>query len=197
MTVAATKTKAEQALSQSFEAIAGKLPGGRAIAEARKADPSDAETYTAEGQLLEREGKRDEAVAAYRTAIEHGSQNAYAYYRFGVLSWGRDPDRDTLASIENALARAIDLNNRFASAYAALAEARAALHAEPDAAVSLVKRAIALEPSEPQHHLSAARIFWRLTRFDDARKEAQTAAALAQAPDDRDEAQRILTSIPK
>ena len=37
MTVAATKTKAEQALTQNFEAVAGKLPGGRAIAEARKA----------------------------------------------------------------------------------------------------------------------------------------------------------------
>lgn len=37
MTVAATKTKAEQALSQSFEAVAGKLPGGRDVAAARKA----------------------------------------------------------------------------------------------------------------------------------------------------------------
>jgi len=37
MTVAATKTKAEQALTVNFEAVAGKLPGGRAIAEARKA----------------------------------------------------------------------------------------------------------------------------------------------------------------
>ena len=37
MTVAATKTKAEQALTQSFEAVAPKLPGGRAVAEARKA----------------------------------------------------------------------------------------------------------------------------------------------------------------
>jgi Fe-S cluster assembly protein SufD len=37
MTVAATKTKAEQALSQNFEAVAPRLPGGRAVAEARKA----------------------------------------------------------------------------------------------------------------------------------------------------------------
>ena len=37
MTVAATKTKAEQALTQSFEAIAAHLPGGRAVAEVRKA----------------------------------------------------------------------------------------------------------------------------------------------------------------
>jgi Fe-S cluster assembly protein SufD len=36
MTVAAPKTKAEQALSQGFEAVASRLPGGGAVAEARK-----------------------------------------------------------------------------------------------------------------------------------------------------------------
>jgi Fe-S cluster assembly protein SufD len=37
MTVAATRTKAEQALSRNFEAVLPKLPGGRAVVEARKA----------------------------------------------------------------------------------------------------------------------------------------------------------------
>jgi len=37
MTVALTKTKVEQALSHSFEAVAAKLPGGRVMTEARKA----------------------------------------------------------------------------------------------------------------------------------------------------------------
>jgi len=37
MTVALTRTKVEQALSHSFEAVAAKLPGGRAVARARKA----------------------------------------------------------------------------------------------------------------------------------------------------------------
>src|SRR5688572_7276221 len=37
MTVAAPKTKAEQALTRNFEAVAAKLPGGRAVADARKA----------------------------------------------------------------------------------------------------------------------------------------------------------------
>ncbi|HSR81544.1 MAG TPA: Fe-S cluster assembly protein SufD, partial [Hyphomicrobiaceae bacterium] len=37
MTLASTRTKAEQALSRSFEAVAAKLPGRNAIAEARKA----------------------------------------------------------------------------------------------------------------------------------------------------------------
>src|SRR3982074_2219930 len=37
MTLAATKTKAELGLSESFAAVAAKLPGGRAVADARKA----------------------------------------------------------------------------------------------------------------------------------------------------------------
>jgi Fe-S cluster assembly protein SufD len=37
MTVAVTRTKAEQAFPEMFEAVAGKLPGGRAVADARKA----------------------------------------------------------------------------------------------------------------------------------------------------------------
>src|ERR1700716_1579421 len=37
MTVAVTRTKVEQALSQSFEAVAAKLAGGRVVTEARKA----------------------------------------------------------------------------------------------------------------------------------------------------------------
>ena len=37
MTVAVPRTKAEQAYSERFEAVAAKLPGGRAVAEARKA----------------------------------------------------------------------------------------------------------------------------------------------------------------
>jgi len=37
MTLAVTRTKAEQALSHNFEAVAARLPGGSAVAEARKA----------------------------------------------------------------------------------------------------------------------------------------------------------------
>ena len=37
MTVALTRTKAEQAFPEMFETVAAKLPGGAAVAEARKA----------------------------------------------------------------------------------------------------------------------------------------------------------------
>src|SRR5262245_53283039 len=36
MTVAVTRTKAEQALTESFEAVAGALPGNAAVREARR-----------------------------------------------------------------------------------------------------------------------------------------------------------------
>src|SRR5882724_10292186 len=37
MTVAVTRTKAEQGFAQNFEGVAGRLPGGRAVADVRKA----------------------------------------------------------------------------------------------------------------------------------------------------------------
>ena len=37
MTVALTRTRAEQAFAELFEAVAGRLPGGAAVAESRKA----------------------------------------------------------------------------------------------------------------------------------------------------------------
>jgi Fe-S cluster assembly protein SufD len=37
MTIAVTRTKAEQAYSETFEAVAAKLPGGRAVSDARRA----------------------------------------------------------------------------------------------------------------------------------------------------------------
>ncbi len=189
--------EAAAARAAFYVAMGRPIEARKSIDEAHKADPAEPESYTAEGQLLEHEGKRAEAVAAYKSAIDHRSQNAYPYYRSGVLSWRQNPDRETLAALDKQFARAVELNNRYASAYAALAEARSALDANSDTAESLVMRAIGLEPFEPEHHMSAARVLWRLNRRDDARKQAQTAVSLARTPQERDEAQRLLTSIPK
>ena len=165
------------------------------IGEARKADPSLAASYAVEGLQLETEGKRVEAKAAYARAVELGSSSAYAHYRFAILSWGTEPDHETLVRIEKSLTRAVELDTRFAAAYAALGEARAALNQSTDAAVSLVRRAVSLDPSNAYHHLSAARVFWRGKNYDEARKEAQAALALAEDDEERSEAQKILNSI--
>jgi tetratricopeptide (TPR) repeat protein len=166
------------------------------IANARKADPSEAESYVAEGLLLDRDGKREEAKAAFAKAIERNSSSAYAHFRFAALTWrSADPDRDTLLLVERNLARATALNIRYADAYAYLGEVRAALKERTETAVGVVRRAIALEPWEPRHHLSAARVLYRLENDDEARKEIQAALALADDEADRREAERLLTLI--
>lgn len=45
---------------------------------------------------------------------------------------------------------------------------------------------IKLEPAEPNHRLTAARVLWRQQEYDEAVKQAQmAAAALARTEDDR------------
>jgi TPR repeat protein len=168
-----------------------------AIAEARRADAASPGSYVAEGLLLEREGKSAEARAAYAMAVERGSSSALAYYRLAMLSYGMDPDRTVLVEIEKHLARAIALDNRFARAYAALAEVRARLEAGREASVSLVRRAIALEPSEPDHYITSARVFWWLGSYDEARREAAVARSLARDDDDRRRVQETVDGIEK
>jgi hypothetical protein len=165
------------------------------IAQARKADANDPVSYVSEGLLLDREGKTDEAKAAYANAVERGTRNYYAYYRLAQLEWQADPDRDTLLKLEKHLTRAVELNDRLAGGHAYLADVKATLDPKSDAAVASARRAIALEPAEPEHHLSAARVSWRRGDFDDARREAQKALSLARSDRERDAAQRMLTAI--
>jgi tetratricopeptide (TPR) repeat protein len=166
----------------------------RAIDEARRADAGPPEGYLAEGLLNDVAGDRVAAKAAYDKAIDHKSDNAYAYYRSAVLALAGNPDKAALAPIDALLTQAVGRNTRFAGAYAALGEVRAAMN-EDDEPVSLVRRAISLEPAEPAHHLSAARIFWRRAKWEQALAEARTAERLARDEDEKAEAQRTAASI--
>jgi len=182
----------------AFHVAMGRAAEARvSIEEARRADPNQPASDVAEALLLENEGRRDEAIAAYAKAVEHGSDNAYAYYRLALLSWGAHPDRETLVAIDKRLTAATRLNERMASAYAALGEAKAALTGNLDDAIPLVKRAISLEPGEAGHHLSAARVLWRGRQFDAARSEAHAAARLANTDYERRESEQLLASLDK
>jgi tetratricopeptide (TPR) repeat protein len=165
------------------------------VAAARKADPGAAASYAAEGLLLDAEGKEEEARTAYASAVERGSSDPHAYYRLASLESGPDPSRDTLLQVEKHLARAVELNDRLAAAYAYLAEVRVALDPKTDGALPLARRAIALEPAEPGHHLAAARVLWRKGNYDDAGKEAQTALSLSRTDQQRDRAQQVIKGL--
>ena len=167
-----------------------------AFADARKAAAADsgkgatpdaretaaaADTHAAEGFLLEREGKLDEAKAAYERAAAGGSKSPYAHYRLATLRWGANADTETLKGIEQLLTRAVTLNSSHADAYAMLAEVRSIL-GDPNA-LGLALRAVQLEPAESSHRIVSARILLRLKRNDEALKALQAAAALPMSPE--------------
>ncbi len=180
----------------SFHAAMNRPVEARAaIVEARKADPNAAGSYAAEGFLLDREKKSDEAKAAYAKAVGLGSTSAFAYYRLASLTWQPTPSRETLTEIEKYLTQAIELNSRYAAAYAWLGETKALLGTGE--AIGLIKRAISIEPKEARHRLRAARVLLRQRKPDEARVDAQAALALAETDAERREAQELLDAIAK
>jgi tetratricopeptide (TPR) repeat protein len=166
-----------------------------AIADARKVDPNLPGSYSAEALVLDGERKSDEARAAYAKAAELGSANPYVYYRLAGLAWQPMPNRETLTLVEKHLSQAIQLNNRYAAAYAWLGEIRSAL--EMGDGLALIRRAISLEPVEGHHHLRAASVLVNRREFDQAIAEAAAAVRLADTDEDRRDAQQLLDSIVK
>lgn len=95
-----------------------------AIAEARKADPKAPGSYVTEGLLGDRDKRPDDAKAAYAKAVDLGSTSAYAHYRLASLLSQANASRETYTEIERLLAKAVELDIRFAAAYAFLGDVR-------------------------------------------------------------------------
>jgi tetratricopeptide (TPR) repeat protein len=180
----------------SFQAAMGRTENARAlVAEATKLDAQAAGASVVEALLLEREGKIEESRGAYDKAVSLGTTNPYALYRWAVLAW-RGADDATLERVEKNLTRAVEVSPLFASAHATLAEVRAELKRPQLTIVTHMHKAVQLEPSDPWHRISAARVYARLGIIDEARKAAESAVALA--GDDtnaRTEAERILMTL--
>jgi len=164
-----------------------------AIAEARKAGDAP-DTFVADALLLEREGKTEEAKAAYERATAAGTTIEYAYYRLGSLLWVPDSSPETLQRVEELFGKAINLNNRDAWAYASIGEVRAQRGSEGDP-MGMVRRALSLEPGEAYHHLRAASVLWRQKKWDEALAQAQAARDLATSDATRRRADEMIQGI--
>ena len=146
------------------------------IDEARKAGGA-ADAELADALLLDQEGKADMARDAYSRAVEAGTTDAYAHYRLATLLWRRDADRDLLTRVRSLVGKSAALNTRYAAAYDFMAGLDDQLQqGDPP---SLALRAVALEPSDAHHHLTAARVLANKHRYDEALAQVGTAAELA------------------
>ena len=190
-----TLAPAESASTRALLHVAMQRPveARTAIAEARKADSAAPDCHVAEGLLLDQEGKRDEAAAAFARAVSAGSKSSYAHYRLAGLRWAPGADRPVLQEIEKLLRQAVGLNARNAPAYAMLGEIRSVL-GDTDS-LGLAIRATQLEPAESSYRLTVARILMRQKRFDEAAKAAEAGLSLARTPEEGQAARELQQAI--
>jgi hypothetical protein len=152
-----------------------------AIDEARKAGGAPG-AEVADALLLDSDDKDDAARAALQRAVDAASTDAYAHYRLASLLWTRNADHDTLVRIQTLLSKAAQLNTRYAAAYDFLASVNGQLGSGDPTGLAL--RAVALEPSDVRHRLTAARLLANAQRYDDALKQLQAAAQLTDTDDE-------------
>lgn len=161
-------------------------------AAAAVADPTSAVPSEIEGSLLEREGKADEARAAYEKAVTLYSRDAFIYYRLARMI--RAPgavDPAVSERIASLLEKAVEIRPDFPNALSFLADVQSDL-GKPEVAVDLATRAVRAEPNASYHRLALARALWNSERSDDAIAAAQSALAAADEDAERANAQRFL-----
>jgi TPR repeat protein len=152
-------------------------------------------TSEIEGLLLDREGKREEAVAAYRQAADGSGAGFFGLYRLAALTWPSGPALPVaFAEAERHLRRSVELNGAFAPAQALLAVALAE-GGKGEEALPFAQKSVALDASSASSRLALARVLWQLSRSDEARAAALAARALATTDEDRRAAQQIIDTI--
>ena len=162
--------------------------------EAASADAALPIPAEVEGMLGDLERQKDVALAAYTRAVDLQSTNFYAYYRRAQLLWQPTLDRPSLERIAGDLEKAIKLNSSWAPGYSYFADVLVDLD-DAERAIGLAKRAVSLEPGSSYHRMSAARALARLSRPDEALKEAERAVALARTPEDRRRAEELVAFL--
>lgn len=181
-----------QAAQAGFHIAMRRYVEARALAQAmRGASLGGPLADEIEGQVLDSEGKREEALAAYARAVENGSKSFYVHYRYASLAWQGRLEREALVKVRDSLRASVELNPDYPWAQAQLAEAQAEL-GEFEAALAAARKAVALAPGESYNRLSLARVLWRASHLEEARREAGIAFTLAESARDRRAAQELI-----
>jgi tetratricopeptide (TPR) repeat protein len=160
-------------------------------AEAAKADPALPGPFEIEAGLLDTEGRREEAQAAYAKAVEAGSEKAYVHYRLAQLEWlpGADKVRGERVAARLETARKLDPADGHTLSF--LAELRSTL-GQQEEALRLATRAVEIAPAVTYHRLALARVLWNLRRPNDAIQMAESALKTADSEAERQEVRQFL-----
>jgi len=149
------------ALEGDFLLQDGKLPEARiCLEEAIRIEPNLAVAHVTLGLLSVREGKLDEARRHVADALRLEPSNYLGHYALGLAMPADKPSGDEIIQAAHELTEAIRLRPDFAPALKAMAELLVQHgHSlqDRDTAVTLARRAVSLEPSNPDYTLVLAR----------------------------------------
>ena len=87
----------------------------------KNVDASDASLWTNLGVVYEKSGRPDDALMAYRKAIESNPRHALAYYNSAVIYWKRNDWEKVVENFKSVVS--LEPNNEMARAYLMRAEA--------------------------------------------------------------------------
>jgi Tfp pilus assembly protein PilF len=162
---------------------------------ALKQDPKLSLAHEDNGFLLFNEGKDDDALKEFSTAVELDPKNYIALFAKTMSS----PTSQSTAAAEQeakskALAQVLQLKPDFAPAYVELAKLAAA-NGNLKLALGMGRKAEQLEPLRAGYHILSGEILRRMNRPSDAAAEAAYVATRWGAPD-RDEALELWNRVP-
>jgi len=132
--------------------------------------PPEAQEEFNRGQRAARESQPEEAIQAYRHAVEIHPQYFEAYEALGTVYM----DQQKWAEAEESLKRCIEINSQYASAHAALGALYNRTN-RPEEAIPELERSLELNPNAWQAHFELAQALLATGRTQEAESHARRA----------------------
>jgi len=150
------------------------------MGEILKVDPNNASAHETMGEIEQRSGNLEAARKWFGEASKLDPKNYLADYYFSTISMDSGQADDPL--IEPDLRAAIQSNPSFAPAYERLAAYLGMRHQNMNEALSMIKTAVKLEPSNFYFRLNASNLLEETGDYKTAIAVGQTALKVARNP---------------
>ena len=167
-------------------------------------DPANSMANTSMGLVKMRQRNFPEARKYLERAITDDKNSHAAHYNYAFVLSREAVDEfgyiqkfapDAVTKMRSSLARAIELDPKFAESYRLLAFIGLVNGDNLGDALSNINKALAIQPGEPEYLLLAAKILLRQEKYDNARTIAERVAKSTDEQDVKAEADALVRSI--
>src|SRR5579864_6914904 len=165
-------TQAESAIEKGDDAAAEPL-----LKKVVAADPNNFQAWFDLGFVYNRRGNTQESIAAYRKSVAAKPDVFESNLNLGLmLAKTGQPDAEEFLRAATTPKPTANVDEGRARAWLSLAHVVETT--KPDEAIEAYKQATALDPKNPEPHLSAGQLLEKENRFADAEQEYKQARAL-------------------